>query len=417
MINQYLQVLESVSESFFPLIFLKNKYSSNLIFGENLMALRVAIISAFPENPNLILGGVAGVTVYLSRALRDLYGIDVHIITPGVPGNTLHSSWEGITIHRLPVTGILNFVDYWTFFRKRLHAKLDEIDPNITHFQGVAGWALGYSKPYVLTIHGINEKDLLYKGGYAVNIRSKIVAMVEKKVRSKSKNLIIINPYLLEELSSQIKGKTWMIENPVAELFFRIPRNVEKARVFFAGAVIKRKNVLGLIRAFNLVKNSYPAATLRIAGPIKKNSYIEACKNYILNHGLKKSVLFLGPQSNEQMQDELSKASCLALPSFQETAPLIIEEAMAAGVPILTSRRCGMPYMVEDNKTGFLVNPNSTQEIASKLLSLIIDPKLNITMSSNCKKMALKRFHINVVAKSTMNVYQKVLAKPQQMGL
>lgn len=378
------------------------------------MSLRVAIVSPFPEDPNLIVGGVAGVSVCLSRVLCDTYGVQVHVVAPCPPSHPSFRKWRGITIHNVPQSLLPGFIDYWSIFRKKVHAKLEEISPDITHFQGVAGWTIGYKKPYVLTIHGITEKDVLYKGGPLVSLRSGIIAMVETKGRKNTRNTIVISPYVLEELRDQVAGRTWAIENPVSDEFFnihRIHRKQEQARLLFGGSVIERKNVLGLIQAFRSVLKYCPATTLRIVGPLSQKSYVDSCKQYVRRNGLEKKVFFLGPKNTEKMRQELSKASCLALVSFQETAPLIIEEAMAAGVPVVASRICGIPYMVEEGKNGFLVDPNSTLEIASKLLVFLKDQKLSTEMIAHCRKVARQRFHVKVVARETLKVYEAILAE------
>lgn len=373
------------------------------------MSLKLAIVSPFPEDPNTIVGGVDAVSVHLSRALCDKYGVEVHVVAPSSGRYPSCTNWNGVTIHRITTSFLPGFIDYWSIYRRRIHAKLQEITPDITHFQAIAGWTIGYNKSYVLTIHGINEKDILYKGGPLVSLRSKIISIVETKGRKKAKNAIIISPYVFEELKGQIRGRIWAIENPVPDKLFDLVRKNSQAQVFFAGAVIERKNVLGLIKAFHRVLENCPLATLRIAGPLSQKFYANTCKDYVKHSGLQDKVFFLGSLNNHRMRQELSKASCLTLVSFQETAPVIIEEAMAAGVPVLGSRICGIPYLVEEGKTGFLVNPRSLQEIASKLEILLRNKKINAVMSNNCKEIARQRFHVNAVADHTLKVYKAVL--------
>ena len=69
-------------------------------------------------------------------------------------------------------------------------------------------------------------------------------------------------------------------------------------------------------------------------------------------------------------------AAAFALISLEENSPMAIEEAMAAGVPVVTSNRCGMPYMVRDEESGFLVNPDDSEETAERLRQLLTDDEL-----------------------------------------
>ena len=106
---------------------------------------------------------------------------------------------------------------------------------------------------------------------------------------------------------------------------------------------------------------------------------------------------------------ELTQAACLALVSHQETAPMIIAEAMAASVPVIASRITGIPYMIEEGQTGFGVNQNDAGDIASKLIALLSDKNRNQAMGRRCQEVALRRFHADVVAAQTLKVYEQII--------
>ena len=215
---------------------------------------------------------------------------------------------------------------------------------------------------------------------------------------------------MLEEIGGQIKGQQWFIENPVTDDFFKIKRANTTPRILFVGRISRRKNVDGLIRAFQKVQSQIPDAVLHIAGTPERSEYQEKCKCYVSEHGLSQSVRFLGNVNRHDLLTELSKASCLMLVSHQETAPMIVEEAMAAGVPVVASRVGGLPYMVEAGQTGFLVDPNDEDEIACKLVKVLQDSRINRQMSKCCCEVARERFHVNSVAQKTLDVYKNILS-------
>lgn len=86
-----------------------------------------------------------------------------------------------------------------------------------------------------------------------------------------------------------------------------------------------------------------------------------------------------------------------------------ISEAMAAGVPVVTSNRCGMPYMVADGQSGFLVEPDDTADIARRLTQVLQDPALRESMGAAGRQIALERFHPDVVARRTREVYMQAI--------
>jgi glycosyltransferase involved in cell wall biosynthesis len=122
--------------------------------------------------------------------------------------------------------------------------------------------------------------------------------------------------------------------------------------------------------------------------------------------GLGDRVDLLGPLPSEGVRDELARAAVFALVSLEENAPMGIAEAMAAGVPVIASDRCGMPYMVRHGETGFLVDPLDVEELAARLAALLGDPGRRRRMGELARRLARDRFHPEVVARRTLDVYR-----------
>ena len=86
-----------------------------------------------------------------------------------------------------------------------------------------------------------------------------------------------------------------------------------------------------------------------------------------------------------------------------------IAEAMAAGIPVLTSNRCGMPYMIRHGESGFLVDPTDTGDIARHLHELLTDSGLRENMGAHARQAAHEKFHPSRVAERTMRVYDSAV--------
>jgi glycosyltransferase involved in cell wall biosynthesis len=373
--------------------------------------LKIAMVTVYPEISGVIRGGVEGVAYNLCRELVDMGDVELHVIAPSNKKTLQVEVRDGLTIYWLAESKYMpGFISFWTTYRWSIHQCLAQINPDITHFQGVAGWALGYTKPYVLTIHGITENDVLFSKMRFLYMRYKIVAWVERAARRRCKNIILISPYVMDELSDQIKGNHWSIENPVSQVFFDvIPRQEEKI-ILYVGRINERKNVKGLIRAFNKVHQHMPEVTLRIGGPLDEDNYGLSCIALVDKLQLTEAVVFLRSLNRTALLTELSRARCLALVSHQETAPMVVEEAMAAGVPVVASHICGLPFMIDNGKTGFLVDQNNEDEIADRLEEVLNshnDSTLNMARES--REVAAARFHSKVVAVKTLEIYKKVM--------
>jgi glycosyltransferase involved in cell wall biosynthesis len=100
---------------------------------------------------------------------------------------------------------------------------------------------------------------------------------------------------------------------------------------------------------------------------------------------------------------EYGRCSLLALTSYEESAGMVLEQAMAAGVPVVATRVGGVPCIVKDREVGFLVN------LAEKIYSLLQDKALRNKYAENGKSEAVMRFSPAVIAEATHDIYQKVL--------
>lgn len=129
---------------------------------------------------------------------------------------------------------------------------------------------------------------------------------------------------------------------------------------------------------------------------------------------LEKKVFLLGRLNTEEVHKELSAAGVFALTSLEENSPMGIEEVMAVGVPVVASNRCGMPYMVRDGESGFLVDPNNLDDIARRLGQLLKNDELRQSMGAKGREIAWDRFHPAKVAARTLEVYLRAVQDFEQ---
>ena len=179
--------------------------------------------------------------------------------------------------------------------------------------------------------------------------------------------------------------------------------------IFSAAVISPRKNTLILVEAFSRICAEGINAELRLAGKVVDEGYGASLINLIRNRGLENKVTLLGGISGDQVRRELSAASVFALVSLEENSPMGIEEAMAARVPVVASNRCGMPYMVRHGETGFLVNPGDPDDIAKWLRHVLADDEGRHNMGEKSRAIAFERFHPDVVARKTREVYYEAM--------
>ena len=99
----------------------------------------------------------------------------------------------------------------------------------------------------------------------------------------------------------------------------------------------------------------------------------------------------------------------VVLPSYREGMPKVLLEAQALGRPIVTTDVPGCREAIEDRKTGFLVQVKDEQSLANAIEKLIINDELCLEFSRNARALAEKKFDIEQVVKTHMNIYENLV--------
>ncbi|MBW7992319.1 MAG: glycosyltransferase family 4 protein [Planctomycetes bacterium] len=375
------------------------------------MALKIAIFSRYPSDSRCPKGGVESVTVVLVKALAQLDDLDVHIITLEQKRTKISVEQDGdVTVHKLPGSRWPQILDIFVGpGKKQLVSYIKDLKPDILHTHETYGLGLGtFSIPHVFTVHGFDHANIIADSAKFGWLRSKLWKRMERRGLAAQKHIISITPYVRKMIEPLTGANIYDIDNPVDERFFNIKHQPEPGRILCVGWISERKNTLGAVEAFAAVTGRYAQAQLVIAGEPKEAEYYNRVKRCIDNNRLGNRVELLGHINHTQLEQELARTSVFFLPSRQENSPMAIAEAMATGIPIIASNRCGMPYMISEGKTGFLIDPESTDQITQRLIQLVGSQQLCQQIGLAGRHMALERFHPNAVALRTKAVYEKI---------
>lgn len=161
------------------------------------------------------------------------------------------------------------------------------------------------------------------------------------------------------------------------------------------------------LRAFNIVKRTFPGANLTIAGVGPER---QALEELAIRLGLETSITFTGHIDNESIAALYRIADVMVNPSLADNMPISILEALASGVPIVSTDVGGVPYMVEHGKTALLVPVQDPEAMARAILALLSDP-------AKAKQMrkagieSLQQYTWPNVRDRLLRVYEQVLTK------
>jgi len=374
--------------------------------------MKIAFVTPYPVKSQAPCGGVEAVNVNLVKALSAFDDLDIHVVTtdPSV-GQVVLKRENRVTVHRLPEKRKRLLFYAVGPGRAQMQEYIKTLKPDLVHSHDVYGIMVkGLRMPRVFTVHGFIYLDTLASGRDIAGLRSRLWKMAEESAWRDHKHIISINPYVREHLQKVVNAEIYDINNPVSAEFFQVPRNEKKGFIFSSAAVCRRKNTRFLTEAFEKLVERGTGAELRLAGPVQDEGYMRGILDFVEDKRIADRVRFLGMIDSNKVREELSTASVYALVSLEENAPMGIEEAMAAGVPVVASRRCGMPYMVEDGRSGFLVDPADKDEVVRAFERLLADDSLRRAMGEASREIALKNFHPARIAENIREVYHKVVA-------
>jgi glycogen synthase len=178
----------------------------------------------------------------------------------------------------------------------------------------------------------------------------------------------------------------------------------EDDRVVFTGTLVRKKGIYELFAAWQKVHARFPHAKLIVCGKGARKKMLE------ISGGASRNVFFMGHLRREQLRDELAKAAVACFPSHSETFGLGVVEAMAAGCAVIYMKKPPGPEIVNDGKTGILVDASDIGAIEKAILDLLSDSKLRSTLAENGRLDAHNRFDINKAAGNHLRYYSQVIA-------
>jgi glycosyltransferase involved in cell wall biosynthesis len=207
--------------------------------------------------------------------------------------------------------------------------------------------------------------------------------------------------------------------------------NFSPRRLLYVGRVSPEKGVHVLLDAFELILRQFPDATLTIVGPewiAPREDIASLCLDKDMlasltpfyNHGYllqlkqrlsldaRKRVTFAGLVAHGEVPRFFRSADIYVGPSLYESFGVSIIEAMAAGLPVVTTRVGVVPEVISDGQSGLIVEPANASAIADAVIHLFTDARLRSTISRAGRQTVSKQFSWETVCSSLIDVYDGV---------
>jgi glycosyltransferase involved in cell wall biosynthesis len=184
-----------------------------------------------------------------------------------------------------------------------------------------------------------------------------------------------------------------------------------KRKILFVGRMVAKKGAQVLIRAFAQMRNRLPDAELIMVGAGPDSAAAEQ-----LAVELNVPVSFRGEQSSQGVISLLNEARVLCLPSLTaangdaEGLGMVLLEAQACGVPVVTSARGGASEGIIDGVTGFSFAENDVDELSERLYAVLADDVKALAMSHAARQFVLEAFDIRKCTQQLEDLYEEVTA-------
>lgn len=168
-----------------------------------------------------------------------------------------------------------------------------------------------------------------------------------------------------------------------------IPNYSNAGYFLFLGRLSIEKGAIYAIEAMRYVKDSN--IKLYVTGELKEED--EEIRQVIQEFNLDDKVCFVGFKTGKELDELISKAICVLCPAiWYDNMPNTVLEAYAYGKPVIASNIGCFPELVEDGRTGFLFEPKNVLELSDKMIMLISDSALCVSMGKNCREKVEKEF-------------------------
>jgi len=254
-----------------------------------------------------------------------------------------------------------------------------------------------------------------------VTSKRKILFKIKEKVEdyylNKIKNIIFISEYnkgiYFEKNGDSDDVNSELIVNPVNEIFYQNTAVLESQvpnEMYFVGEIKKRKGLHILIKALHLLDKKGIDSKLHVIGGYKEMEYKKEIDDLISSLNISEKVIFGGWKNQSEVLSYAQNIPVFVLPSFQETLPLSIAEAMTQGKIVVATDICGIPEMIKNHESGYLFPKGDSEKLAEVLAHIFQNPDKRKVVSDNAK-LASKRFQPETVIERTINFYERILSK------
>jgi len=279
------------------------------------------------------------------------------------------------------VKGVRTIIRLFCFL-KNLHNILPgvQIVYFLTAFPNFFFWVT-YPALILIKLHG--KKVILSARGGGAKVFFQKYGLFVKPILKKVDAISVPSGFLRDVFGEAFNMKVTIVPN-IADLnqFKHRQRKPLRPKLLVTRSLEEMYNVACVIKAFKKVHDYFPESALGIVGDGSQRSALERLVSEL---NLKDCITFYGKVEHAKIQDYYNQYDIFINASEVDNQPGVILEAFASGLPVVSTKAGGIPYMVENGVTGFLVDKDDWSALAEKVIQLLKEPELALQLANNAR--------------------------------
>lgn len=377
--------------------------TSNLDRSDTQRPLRVVHVFRTP------VGGLFRHVCDLAREQSKL-GAHVGIIcdssTGGKAAATVLESLDSacdLGIHRVEIQRTPGLSDLLAV--RSMRPVLDSLAPNIVHGHGAKGAAYARLLAPSLQSHAVFTPHGGVLHFSARSLAGRVYITLERLLKNRTNGAIFESKFARQTFLQKIGSATFpecVIHNGLYEHeYAQLKREDADYDFVFVGELRTLKGIFEIVEAAAAIRRSRPISLLMVGAGAEEGRL----RARIDQLGMTDNIVVSGPM--RPATAAFARARCVVVPSLDESFPYIVLEALAAGIPVVTTRVGGIPEMF-GSFADQLIRPGDSEELQKAMLSVLRDPDSAEERAHALHEHVKHRFRVESMAQQSIDFYNKI---------
>ena len=285
-----------------------------------------------------------------------------------------------------------------------------------TVYLAITAKGLGFYKdfPIVLLTKLLNKKLVLHYHNKGVRKNQhRPFDNLLYHILFKNTKIILLSERLYEDISKYVKKEDVFfcpngiqVINPEEKIS---PTNNSVPQILFLSNLIASKGVYELLYALKILNDNNVKFHCNFVGGVGDIS-LKQLNQKINNLNLQNCVSYLGKKYNHEKHKIFQSSDIFVFPTFyeNETFGLVNIEAMMFGLPVISTSEGGIPDIVQDGETGFIVDKQNPKKLAEKIKQLIDNPEKASLMGEKGRQYFLEKYTLEVFERRMVHILNQI---------